>query len=62
MKLVLSWMREFAAIDADVNDIAKRLANVGFEVAEVVSSPEPVIDFDITANRPDCLSVAGRSG
>lgn len=59
MKLVLSWMREFAAVEAEADEVAKRLAGAGFEVAEVVSSPEPVIDFEITANRPDCLSVAG---
>jgi phenylalanyl-tRNA synthetase beta subunit len=52
-------MREFAPAGADVNDVATRLANVGFEVAEIVSSPEPEIDFEITANRPDCLSVIG---
>src|SRR6185436_19556920 len=36
--------------------VAKRLAACGFEVASVDGD---VIDFEITANRPDCLSVFG---
>jgi phenylalanyl-tRNA synthetase beta chain len=61
VKLVLSWMREFAAVpaEADTTALASRLASCGFEVAEVVDGQEPVIDFEITANRPDCLSIAG---
>ncbi|HSL21230.1 MAG TPA: phenylalanine--tRNA ligase subunit beta [Vicinamibacterales bacterium] len=61
MKLVLSWMREFASVPADVTAdvVASRLASCGFEVAEIVEAPEPVIDFEITANRPDCLAIAG---
>ena len=30
----------------------------GFEVASV-EGDDPVIDFEITANRPDCLSMIG---
>ena len=61
MKLVLSWMREFAAVPPDVaaGAVASRLASCGFEVAEIAERPEPAIDFEITANRPDCLSVVG---
>ena len=60
----MSWMREFAAVPADAtaDAVASRLASCGFEVAEILNPPEttePVIDFEITANRPDCLSVAG---
>jgi len=61
VKLVVSWMREFAAVPADVpvDAVAARLAGCGFEVADVTAGAEPAIDFEITANRPDCLSIAG---
>ena len=36
--------------------VAERLASCGFEVASVDGD---TIDFEITANRPDCLSVYG---
>jgi phenylalanyl-tRNA synthetase beta chain len=60
MRLVLSWLREFVEIDASAGEIADRLALRGFEVASVDAwSGDAVIDFEVTANRPDCLSVVG---
>jgi phenylalanyl-tRNA synthetase beta chain len=59
VKLVLPWLREFADIRAEAGAVAEALALRGFEVASIEARPEPVIDFDITANRPDCLSVIG---
>jgi phenylalanyl-tRNA synthetase beta chain len=59
VRVVVSWLREFARIDAPPDTIAERLAGAGFEVAGIDPAPEPVIDFEITANRPDCLSVLG---
>ena len=56
MKLPVAWLREFAEVPDDVNEVARRLASCGFEVAEVDGD---VVDFEITANRPDCLSVYG---
>ena len=56
MKLHLPWMREFADVSADAPTVARTLAGCGFEVASVEGD---VIDFEITANRPDCLSVYG---
>jgi len=56
VKLPVSWMREFVAAPEDPAQIAKRLAACGFEVASIDGD---VIDFEITANRPDCLSVYG---
>jgi phenylalanyl-tRNA synthetase beta chain len=53
-------------VAAGAREIADRLAMCGFEVASVEPPPVPtsdpddaVIDFEITANRPDCLSVLG---
>jgi len=68
MRLVLSWLRDFVDIDASADQIAEKIGLRGFEVASVESlpnhpaypdKPEGVIDFEVTANRPDCLSVMG---
>jgi len=56
VKLPVSWMREFVDVPAEAQAIATRLAACGFEVASIDGD---VIDFEITANRPDCLSVVG---
>ena len=61
MRLVLSWLREFVDVAASADDIAATIGLRGFEVASVEQLPDgdAVIDFEITANRPDCLSVLG---
>jgi phenylalanyl-tRNA synthetase beta chain len=61
MRLVLSWLREFVDITRSAGEIAGTLGLRGFEVAsvETLEDGEAVIDFEITANRPDCLSVLG---
>ncbi len=61
MRLLLSWARDFVDIAADPRDIADTMALRGFEVASIeqLGDGDAVIDFEITANRPDCLSVIG---
>src|SRR4029079_16210517 len=61
MRLVLSWLREFVDVSASADDIAATIGLRGFEVASVEQLPDgdAVIDFEVTANRPDCLSVLG---
>lgn len=61
MRLVLSWLRDFVDVDASAEQIAETLGLRGFEVASIESTDDgdAVIDFEITANRPDCLSVTG---
>jgi phenylalanyl-tRNA synthetase beta chain len=68
MRLVLNWLRDFVDIKASAEEIASTLALRGFEVASVESlpnhethpeHPDGVIDLEVTANRPDCLSVMG---
>ena len=56
MKIVHEWLAEMAAIPDDIETVAREISLRGFEVAEVADG---VIDFEITANRPDCLSHAG---
>jgi len=61
MRLVLSWLREFVDVRAPVEEIAETIGLRGFEVASIepLGGGDAVIDFEITANRPDCLSVLG---
>src|SRR6266699_645589 len=61
MRLVLSWLRDFVDVDASAEQIADTLGLRGFEVASIEAGggDDAVIDFEITANRPDCLSVIG---
>src|SRR3954465_10911398 len=61
MKLLVSWLRDFVDIDAPPEEIAERVGLRGFEVAgiELLDKGDAVIDFEVTANRPDCLSIVG---
>src|SRR4051794_11586721 len=61
MRLLVSWVREFVDIAASPEEIAECLGLRGFEVASIEPLPggDAVIDFEVTANRPDCLSVIG---
>lgn len=63
MKILVSWLREYVDVPVDIDQLAKDLTMRGFEVASIDriagSDDDAVIDFEITANRPDCLSVIG---
>lgn len=58
MKAPATWIADLAGLPkgTSAEDIAHRIAAVGFEVASIDGD---TIDFEITANRPDCLSVRG---
>jgi phenylalanyl-tRNA synthetase beta chain len=56
VKLPISWLREFVDVPADARQVAARLAACGFDVASI---EQDVLDVEIWANRPDCLSVYG---
>ena len=55
MRLVISWLRDFVDVKASPEEIADTLGLRGFEVASVESlgGGDAVIDFEVTANRPD---------
>ena len=69
MKVLLSWLRELVDVSASSDEIGQRLHLAGFELAGVTPAPAPlsgadatpdaVIDLEITANRPDGLSMVG---
>ena len=56
MKIVHRWLAELVDVPDDVEAVASAIALRGFEVASVERG---VIDFEITANRPDCLNHVG---
>ena len=61
MKVLLSWLREFVDVPGTPDAIAAAMSVRGFAVEgiEPVGDGDAVLDFEITANRPDCMSVAG---
>jgi len=60
MKILLSWLREFVDVPGTAQDIAATMSVRGFAVEGIETlGDDAVIDFEITANRPDCMSVIG---
>src|SRR5262249_44943181 len=59
VRLPYHWLCALARVPGDPESVASGLAARGFEVASIHHGRQPVIDFEITANRPDCLSVLG---
>jgi phenylalanyl-tRNA synthetase beta chain len=56
VKIVHEWLSDLVDVPDDVEVVAREISLRGFEVASVENG---VIDFEITANRPDCLSHLG---
>jgi phenylalanyl-tRNA synthetase beta chain len=61
MKILLSWLREFVDPPGSAEDVARAMSTRGFAVEgiEAVGDTDAVIDFEVTANRPDCMSIVG---
>jgi phenylalanyl-tRNA synthetase beta chain len=59
VRIVYPWLRDLVDVPGDPDAVAAAIALRGFEVASVEPGRLPVIDFEITANRPDCLSHLG---
>jgi phenylalanyl-tRNA synthetase beta chain len=60
MKVLLSWLREFVDVREDADEIARVMSLRGFAVEGIERVGEDsVIDFEVTGNRPDCMSVLG---
>jgi phenylalanyl-tRNA synthetase beta chain len=74
LRILLSWLRDFVDVPVALPELARTLSMCGFEVSAIEPAPDRaapagaagpgplpdgVIDFEITANRPDCLSVIG---
>ena len=60
MKVLLSWLREYADVTATAEEIATLMGVRGFAVEGLDRVGEDsIIDFEVTGNRPDCMSVVG---
>ena len=61
MKVLLSWLRDFVDVPGTAEEIAATMSVRGFAVEgiEPVGDGDAVLDFEITANRPDCMAVVG---
>ena len=60
MKAPLSWLRDFVDVPGSAEEIARTMSTRGFAVEGIESDHgDSVIDFEVTANRPDCMSVMG---
>jgi phenylalanyl-tRNA synthetase beta chain len=59
VKIVYPWLQDLAAVPGSAEKAAEEISLRGFEVASVEGGDLPVIDFEITANRPDCLNHVG---
>jgi phenylalanyl-tRNA synthetase beta chain len=61
MKVLLSWLRDFVDVPGEPEDIAATMSVRGFAVEglERLADGDAVIDFEVTGNRPDCMSVSG---
>jgi phenylalanyl-tRNA synthetase beta chain len=71
MKVLHSWLREFVDLRDNAEEIARIMSLRGFAVEGIESIGVPagasakagdgdsVIDFEVTGNRPDCMSILG---
>ena len=62
MKIVYNWLKEFVDVQASPGDLRARLSLAGVSIDSIEESAAgPVLDAEITANRPDCLGHYGIS-
>ena len=60
MKVVYNWLKEFVDVTASPADLRARLSLVGVAVDSIEETAAgPVLDAEVTANRPDCLGHLG---
>ena len=60
MKVLLSWIREHVDVPGTPEEIGERMSLRGLALEGIETlDKDAVIDFDVTANRPDCLSIRG---
>jgi len=60
MKVVYNWLKEFVDLTAPPPVLRERLSLAGVAIDSIEESVAgPVLDAEITANRPDCLGHAG---
>ncbi len=60
MKVVYNWLKQFVDLTASPADLRARLSLAGIAVDSIEETAAgPVLDAEVTANRPDCLGHLG---
>lgn len=60
MKVIYNWLKEFVNVEAPADDLRAKLSLSGTAVDAIEETPTgPVLDVEVTANRPDCLGHYG---
>ena len=60
MKVVYNWLKEFVDVPVSAAELASRLAQSGTNIGGMEDGKlGPVIDAEVTSNRPDCLGYLG---
>ena len=60
MKAPLSWIREFVDVKASAEEIGAKMGMRGLPLESLETHGDDVVmDFEVTANRPDCMSIIG---
>jgi phenylalanyl-tRNA synthetase beta chain len=60
MKVVYNWLKQFVDVTASPADLRARLSLAGIAVDSIEETTAgPVLDAEVTANRPDCLGHLG---
>ncbi len=60
MKVTYNWLKEFVEIKISPQALANRLTMAGLEVTSLEENAgDFIFEIEVTANRPDCLSVVG---
>ncbi|MEZ5287905.1 MAG: phenylalanine--tRNA ligase subunit beta [Vicinamibacterales bacterium] len=61
MKVLYSWLREFVDVGKPAEEVGRRLSlrGLALEGLDPAGEGDAVLDVDVTANRPDCLSTRG---
>ncbi|HXQ25487.1 MAG TPA: phenylalanine--tRNA ligase subunit beta [Candidatus Acidoferrales bacterium] len=60
MKVLYNWLKEFTDVKAPAAELRSRLSLAGTAIDSVEESAAgPVLDAEVTANRPDCLGHYG---
>src|ERR1700720_2901588 len=60
MKVVYNWLKEFVDAKASAAELRTRLSLCGIAIDSIEETPAgPVLDGEVTSNRPDCLGHYG---
>src|SRR3954469_14539127 len=60
MNISYNWLRELTQTKLSPQELRERLTMIGLAVESVHAAGDDfVLDFDLTSNRPDCLSHLG---